>query len=762
MASSAEQIIAGVVLGERLAVTMYGAIHRAQHAGQRNLRGLIVDAKMLAETGFRHALVDQKGIETALALDHPNIVPAVAVESEGADVVVVTRGTGRYVTAQDLIAAARATRAKKLSPEITALIGRSVVEALAVAHRAGVVHGAVHPRSVLIDEVGDVRLGDFVVGRALTTAVAHGADSSLWRGLAGYISPELVVGEDPTPAADVFAVGALLFTLLTGEIQPGALHVTPAVERLVTRALDTDLARRYKHAPDLLENLLEAFEDDRWELASKAELVKAAGLAAPDSNLDDATEDLLASLGSSAVQVTPMRPSIELRAEQVAARQKVPTGQTTGGRLDALLADLDDTGMTHVDDVPGRNDPVSEIIKLDPRRTEAIVQQGRRVPSLDDPDDDEPAPAAAPTPPAARPPRSRSMDEAAALDALTDLDEPVRRVATAADAAAAAAARLEEAARRAEAAADKVETGPAPRTADATLPDHPIAARANGRAVAPIVDPIQIEAPPVKLRSPLTRIVGGLAVVGIVVGAGYLVLSNWSTQDERAKADKARQDELIAEQQKRHDEAQKKATDALPDAGAIAINTHPQPAGVWLRIGRTPVDTMRLSPGSTHELALVADGYGITQVQVTAKDWSAAQGSAGGERRATTSVKLEPPGKPDPKAKQPPGELPLQPTAVHALQPKELGAGPIHIESTPSEAEAWLYIGNTAGSVRFEQLTAGRAYELLVVMPGYKPKHVSIAPDDWRDNDPNTPIDAAKKKATIERTVELDPVKKGS
>ena len=51
---AAEQIIAGVVLSERLAVTMYGAIHRAQFAGQRNLRGLVVDPKMLEEDAFRH------------------------------------------------------------------------------------------------------------------------------------------------------------------------------------------------------------------------------------------------------------------------------------------------------------------------------------------------------------------------------------------------------------------------------------------------------------------------------------------------------------------------------------------------------------------------------------------------------------------------------------------------------------------------------------------------------------------------------------
>src|SRR5262249_14218010 len=154
------------------------------------------------------------------------------------------------------------------------------IEALATAHRAGVIHGAVHPRSVLVGEDGIVMLADFIAGRALTTAVAQGADSSLWRGLSGYIAPELVVGEDPTPGVDVVAVGAMLFTMLSGEIPPGSLRATPAVERLVQRSLDTDPERRYKTANDMLENLLEALEDDRWEIAERGDLVKEAGLSA--------------------------------------------------------------------------------------------------------------------------------------------------------------------------------------------------------------------------------------------------------------------------------------------------------------------------------------------------------------------------------------------------------------------------------------------------------------------------------------------------
>jgi hypothetical protein len=76
---AAEQIIAGVVLSERLAVTMYGAIHRAQFGGQRNLRGMVVDPKMLEDDSFRISLTDAKNIEKFSRLEHPHIVPTVTV-----------------------------------------------------------------------------------------------------------------------------------------------------------------------------------------------------------------------------------------------------------------------------------------------------------------------------------------------------------------------------------------------------------------------------------------------------------------------------------------------------------------------------------------------------------------------------------------------------------------------------------------------------------------------------------------------------------
>src|SRR5206468_10096838 len=97
------------------------------------------------------------------------------------------------------------------------------------------------------------------------------------------------------------------------------------------------------------------------------------GLSQTDAgSIDEATEDLLASLGApTGVQLQPVRPSVDLRA---AASARSP--QVGAGRLDALLAGLDpDSGLTQIDDPPPKfkRDPISDIIKKDPRTREAIV-----------------------------------------------------------------------------------------------------------------------------------------------------------------------------------------------------------------------------------------------------------------------------------------------------------------------------------------------------------------------------------------------------
>ncbi len=727
---AAEQIIAGVVLSERLAVTMYGAIHRAQFSGQRNLRGLVVDAKMLDETSFRVALTEAKGIATAIRLEHQNIVPTIGVEEGGSHVVVVTRGGGRYVTVQDLIAAARSNRGQggKMTLHVAGAIGKSVVEALAVAHKNNVVHGAVHPRSVLIDEDGAVRLGDFVVGRALTIAVAQGADSSLWRGLAGYIAPELVVGEDPTPAADVYAVGAMLFTMLSGEVPPGTLHVTPAVERLVQRAIDTDISRRYKNASDLLENMLEAFEDDRWEIADRGEVIKAAGLSATDTNIDEATEDLLASLGNNAVQVTPMRPSIDMRAAEAVRKP------TTGNRLDALLQDLDDSReLTAVEEAASyKRDPISELIKLDPRRKEVMVPSRSRVPSLDDPDDETPIPPPVreSDPDIIRPSRPNTRDESAAMNALSELDGPVRRFSTAAGHAEAAAEKLENAARRAEAAAIRVNTPrPIARPNLSELPDF-------------------TEQPTPRLKSRALGIISLLVVVG--GGIGFYKVYTGQQEQNAANEVQRKKDKEEAERQT------KLATDGQADLGTLKVSSTPPDASIWIKLGRSgpTFKSFPLSSMVMHRIRIELEGYQAVDTEVLPANWS----GIGTARKANVNVTLKAVAKDKKTGKSLAEPLPARPPNL-AVEPKDFapGEGPIHIETSPPGAEVWLLIGYPNTGVSFPTI-AGRDYELRALSDGFKPGFAQISAEDWRDGgNASIPLDRAKKLAVLQKSIELVP-----
>jgi hypothetical protein len=658
---AAEQIIAGVVLSERLAVTMYGAIHRAQWSGQRNLRGLVIEPKLLAEDAFRAVLTDGAGIAAAMGLGDRAIVPTVAVESGGPDVVVVTRGVGRYVTVQDLISTARANRREggKLPLPVAAAIARSVTEAVAAAHRAGVVHGAVHPRSVVIDEDGGVRLGDFVVGLALATAVAQGADSALWRGLSGYLSPELVIGEDPSPASDVFSIGALLFAMVTGELPPGSLHATPAVERLVQRALDTDRTRRYQSAVDLLENLLEAFEDDRWELADRGAIIRAAGLSSSDTSVDDATEDLLASLAlPAAVTQTP-------------ARAPAPS---TNARLDALLADLDEP-QTEVDPRP------HELIQPEPRKREAVPIKPR-VPSLDDPDDETPLPAPVP-----------------------------------------------------------------PRDSEDDIPVQPVAIPATPRRVAPILAPDLGDVPVPRLKSRLRGVIALLFVAGLIGGVVYLVVEN----QHEAAHEKARRDAAQREREEAAAAETNRRRDALADAGAIAVRSTPAGAAVWLRLGRTPLDSLPLSSGQLHLVRVELDGYVPVDAPVLAAHWSGDKDLRG----AQLVVGLQPLPR-DARGRVRQIALPATPSEPPPASGFQPGRGAIRVSTEPRGAEAWLYLGLT-DSVQLSDITAGRAYELRLTKDGYQPAQLLITPDEWRDprDRPGTPIDAARKVPVVTRTVEL-------
>ncbi len=97
-------------------------------------------------------------------------------------------------------------------------IVRQVCEALHYAHhRAHVVHRDIKPANLLLDSRGEVKITDFGIARSLAESASRiSADFNMSAGTLSYMSPQQALGERPSEADDIYALGATIYDLLTG------------------------------------------------------------------------------------------------------------------------------------------------------------------------------------------------------------------------------------------------------------------------------------------------------------------------------------------------------------------------------------------------------------------------------------------------------------------------------------------------------------------------------------------------------------------
>ncbi len=209
----------------------------------------------------------------AARLSHPNVVATFDTGEDG-DAAFIVMELVRGRTLRSMID----DEGGSLPPALARDIGIQVARALHHAHQSGLVHRDVKPANILIcdSEPGlpvRVKVADFGIAHAATEDGGDLTQPGALMGTAKYLSPEQVEGREPTARSDVYALGVVLYEVLTGrapfsgetDLSTAMAHVhgellrprqiragiPRALEAVVLRAMARDPLARYASASDL-------------------------------------------------------------------------------------------------------------------------------------------------------------------------------------------------------------------------------------------------------------------------------------------------------------------------------------------------------------------------------------------------------------------------------------------------------------------------------------------------------------------------------
>ena len=152
-------------------------------------------------------------------------------------------------------------REGKLPPEHALAITAHLCDALGYAHKQGIVHRDIKPSNVLIDMEGRIKVADFGLAKLSDKNLNFGlTQTGMALGTPDYVAPEsLMPGSDVDGRADIYAVGVMLYQMLTGDIPRGMFKmpsqkfqsIDPRFDAIIRRALEHDREERYQSSLEL-------------------------------------------------------------------------------------------------------------------------------------------------------------------------------------------------------------------------------------------------------------------------------------------------------------------------------------------------------------------------------------------------------------------------------------------------------------------------------------------------------------------------------
>ncbi len=202
--------------------------------------------------------------QNAANLTHPNIVAVYDFgQDQGRPYIVM-----EYVPGLDLRTLLEQNGALSIPQAVD--ICYQVCAGVGHAHRSGLVHGDLKPGNVLIRSDGHAKVVDFGLARALGESAMDEAGELVW-GTPAYFAPEQAAGGRVSPATDVYAIGVILYEMLTGQLPFGGddhevarkhVYEKPPVVHRINPRIPVQLSR-------IVEQALQKKPEERFETADE-------------------------------------------------------------------------------------------------------------------------------------------------------------------------------------------------------------------------------------------------------------------------------------------------------------------------------------------------------------------------------------------------------------------------------------------------------------------------------------------------------------
>lgn len=160
-------------------------------------------------------------------LRHPNILDIYDFSAEDAEQSYIVMEYVRGMNLREFLGTHQT-----IAPEAAALIGIGICEALACAHEHGIIHRDLKPENVMVSNNGDLKLMDFGIAHVIDAETMTQTGSLL--GSPAHMAPEMIEGEKVDARADIFALGTVLYLLVTGRLPYDGANAPQVLKKVLS------------------------------------------------------------------------------------------------------------------------------------------------------------------------------------------------------------------------------------------------------------------------------------------------------------------------------------------------------------------------------------------------------------------------------------------------------------------------------------------------------------------------------------------------